>query len=222
VSYLEKLWSSIIAPEWMANTGVPLLVTLLGLFVGYMFLRRQLKSDHVLRTADRWQNASLTLGTTIAQALERFELPASDPFWAESSWPDKGNLMRARADALLSLAPAELPELGKLIRDVDSVWMCCLSRARRLDSPPDKAIHRHAVRQTLRPYLEALKTQSVLLRKWEGLGPVPEEELDPAVPHIPVEDYGDWIRARKEEYQDALGGLNLVKPIGQPLWSSQT
>lgn len=226
VSYLEKLWSSLATPEWMANTGVPLLATLLGLVVGYTFLRRQLNSDHVLRKADRWQNASLTLGTTIAQALEHFELPAADPFWAQLRWPDHDNLKRARADALLALAPAELPELGKLIHDIEAVWMCCFIGARNRTPYPDKALHRHAVKRTLRPYLEALKEQSVLLRKWEGLGPVPEEELDPAVPHKPVNDYQDWMQGRRKEYEDGFGGgrsgLLLVKPLGQPLWPSQT
>lgn len=208
----------------MANTGVPLLATLLGLLAAYIFLRRQLKSDHVLRTADRWQDASLTLGTTIARALEHFELPATDPFWAEPSWPDREKLMRARADALLLLAPAELAELNKLIHDVEAAWMCCLIGARRRDPHPDKAKHRHAVERTLLPYLQALKKQSVMLRSWEGLGPVPEEELNPAVTHKPVADYQDWMRARRKEYEDVLdgrNGLSLVKPLGQPLWSSQ-
>lgn len=222
MSYLEKLWSSIITPEWMANTGLPLLVTLLGLVVGYIFLRRQLKNDHVLRTADRWQNATLTLGTTIAHVLERFELPATDSFWANYAWPDREKLMRARADALLLLAPAELTELSKLIHDVESAWSACLISAGRRNPPPDKALHRNAVKRTLQPYLEALKKQSEMLRSWEGLGPVPGEELDPAVSHIPVVDYKDWMRARRNEYEGVgRNGVSLEKPLGQPLWSSQ-
>lgn len=218
--WLNEVWSTIATPQWMANTGLPLFATLLGVAFGFFFLRYQLKNDLVLRNADRLEDASLTLGTSITKALEHFELPAKDPFWANGAWPDREVLKRAREDALLLLAPAELTELDKLIQDITSCWAACLIGARRVNETPDKAIHRHAMKRVLQPYIECLKDQSELLRAWDGRKSVPEKGLIPTELHMPVENDRDWMDERRESYEDVFNGragILLVKSLGEPL-----
>jgi hypothetical protein len=43
--YLSKLAAAVADPMWMANTGIPLVATVVGLATAYLFLRRQLQSD---------------------------------------------------------------------------------------------------------------------------------------------------------------------------------
>jgi hypothetical protein len=44
-AYIRDMGTAIADPQWMADTGIPLLVTLGGLGLAYVFVRRQLNSD---------------------------------------------------------------------------------------------------------------------------------------------------------------------------------
>ena len=175
--YFKKFLSVLKSPEWLANTGLPLLVTLVGLVAAAIFLRTQLKSDRNLRTADRRQQAGLVLGFALSTAVERFELPASDSFWTHNRWPDHEELEKAILEMRLALAGKELPELARLVEDVDKVWMACMFGAIRAEPHPDTAYHRHAVQVSLRPFLSPLSEYSIDLRIWNGLGKYPTLEL---------------------------------------------
>ena len=221
--YFKKILSVLESPEWLANTGLPLLVTLIGLGAAYTFLRRQLKSDLNLRTADRLQQAASALGFALYTAVEHFELPASDPFWKHNRWPDHEEVEKAVLEARLSLAGKELPELARLVADVDAVWMACMFGAIRAEPPPDTAFHRHAVQVSLRPFLKPLSEYSTALRMWDGLGGIPDARTPPGLLHAPTSDLNDWAKARRTEYEDRLNGrdgISLVKSSGQRLWEA--
>lgn len=220
-----EIWSEIATPKWMANIGIPLIATLLGLAFGYFFLRHQIKSDLRLRHADRREQASLALGLSIAKVLEHFKLPPTDSFWAHDAWPDRDTLIRDRDNALLVLTKTELSEVSKLIHDLDNGWMACLVGAHHLEETPDKAMHKHAMIRALKPYLESFKEQSELLRGWDGRGMVPVKELVPAELHCPADRDHAWHLVRKESYEDVFkgrAGILLVKSLGQPLWGDKT
>ena len=48
IGYMMRLWTAIKQPTWMADTGIPIALTLLGLGLAYLGLRRQLASDREL------------------------------------------------------------------------------------------------------------------------------------------------------------------------------
>jgi hypothetical protein len=209
----------LVTPEWVANTGLPLLVTLLGLLAAYTFLRRQLRSDRALRRADRRQEAALKLGAEIAEALARFQSDARDPFWQQMNWVDGRPLTQARAEALLSLDDTSLPELTSLIHDMECAWTACVVAARRQNPTPDLALHRHAVQGVTMPYREAMLSQSISMRMWDGIGTVPESVSPSSPVHAPDEDPREWMQSRKSEYEGTFSGkILLVKPIGTRLW----
>lgn len=216
MDYALELWHRLQSPQWMADSGLPLLATLLGFVAAYLFLKRQLKSDRALRRADRRQNAALALGTSIAEVLHRFDLGPTEPFWQMSSWEDGRVLSREKFNALLSLDDTVLSELTYLINDLECAWLACTVASRRQNPRPDLALHKGDVMRVTEPYREALLAESVALRMWDGTGKFAEGALGNEF-HAPLQDTRIWMAERKREYETSSTGLRLIKPIGRRL-----
>lgn len=220
--YLRKLAEELAKPSWMAGTGLPLLVTFLGLVLAYQFWRHQMASDRALRAADRRQSAANQLGAALEAALEEFrQTPATDPWWGSHYWHAQVSVQREVSEALLSLHDTALAELALLIDDIGAAWQACLIGARRLESPPDKEFHKDAMRYTLGPYLEAFLTAATALRLWNGEGTVPESPSGVQHQHVGG-DRNAWGKERITDYQERIRGKRgviLRKPVGVLLWS---
>jgi hypothetical protein len=88
------VWQIAQGPEWAADTGIPLLVTLAGLVVAHVFLTRQLNSDSLLRRGDHRPEAPSALGKALAQAaLELERRPAEDKWWRQPCWDREWDLV---------------------------------------------------------------------------------------------------------------------------------
>lgn len=183
--YARQLWAELLTPEWMATTGLPLLLTLVGLVLAYIFLARQLRSDRQLRAADRQVAAASTLGRRIGEDTRAiFDLAYNDPAWLAPNSPL--DLWPAVTEAEIHL-PSHveyLEEVSALTRDISRGWSW-MSLLRPEGGAPTTPGHAHAAYRVLEPYLLALEEMGSDLRAWDGLAPL---EVNPArrVDHVPV------------------------------------
>ena len=94
--YLSGLWHVLAKPDWLANTGVPILATFIGLYVAYGFLKRQLASDERLRRGDQRREIAARLGrelVAVASEMNGWMWWDGEP----GDWPLPGAL-RASTD----------------------------------------------------------------------------------------------------------------------------
>lgn len=209
--YLPELWQDLVQPQWLADTGIPLLATLGGLYLAYRFLKRQLQSDRDLRAADRRSEAARRLGIAIGErAREAMCLPYESPDYLEALphldlWDELG-------EAALYL-PGEkdfLDKVGNLVRDMVWAWQAGYHAHLKLaTTPPERWWHGEAMYLTFEPYVMALEAAGETLRAWNGQGHLPALD-DSGIDHVPLPPgrlrnaYKAWMKARQKVYLERM------------------
>jgi hypothetical protein len=156
----------------MADTGLPLMATVGGLLVAYLFLRRQLQNDRTLRRADIRRADALPVGDAMLMAAVKFEsAEAGDPYWSEEHWPGAPAVLEAGRRARLAV-PELFDGLG-LVTVVISCWAACYGGA--LEENPPLVAHHAAVAEILGPLISVMRATGLGLISWDGEGPVPGE-----------------------------------------------
>lgn len=218
-----EYWSALLCEvqtvSWMASTGLPLFLTIIGLYLAVRLVKRQLKSDRKLRSADRRQEASNRLGIATLEETTRFRhAQLRDDWWTSNTWESQPILTAQVSDAGASLPAEIIDHFQTLVQDIGDAWVSCQVAVRRSGLNPDRANHVDSVRYVLNPYVDALDASAETLRRWNGEDPPPT--LESNIDHS-RRDRSQWSRARQEEYEQRLAGkrgLRLHKPIGEQLW----
>ena len=132
--YWNDLESALRQPEWLASVGIPLALTLVGLAVAYMLVKRQINHDRDLRDADRAASAVNESGREILRILRHGETNwPDDPYWSEESWPGSIPLYEAHTRVMVALSdPLVFVELQRAGRDLARAWRACHVRRKRL------------------------------------------------------------------------------------------
>jgi hypothetical protein len=75
---MTSLWHELATASRVANTGIPLLLTIAALLLGFWSLRRQLRHDRQLLTAQNRAQAARSLGAALLEEARRpdFDLEA--------------------------------------------------------------------------------------------------------------------------------------------------
>jgi hypothetical protein len=187
--YLIGLWEAVGRPEWMADTGIPILVTAAGLGVAYVFVKRQLSSDQQLRRADHKREVSTRLGRElIATELDfrRLRDEQQHPRWRTRRWQwQTGPSMSSAWEEAMLLLPVTVPYFSKVSNDVDHLMETCVDQARKID--PDIRHHTMAVASVLSPYMNGLLKAGNDLVAWDGV-----RELSNVESYVPLKDFNSF------------------------------
>lgn len=222
--YSSGVWDVIATPAWMATTGLPLLVTLLGLVVGYLLFRRQMVSDKRLRRADHRREAARGLSSALTRAAWCLQRTSTDDaWWTRDLWADESGLRDA-----LSLATRELPgeltrPVERLVSSASETWRACITRAVRRN--PDARFHATAMRDSLAPFVSAIEAAAVSLAAWDGDSTLASTYGEPGVENAPSRETAPdawriWWEIQSGRYESILEslegrhGISLAKPGG--------
>ena len=172
--YLSDLGSRLSSSEWMASTGIPLFVTLLGLLIAYLFLAGQLRNDRALRLADHRREASTTLADSILTAMK--SLPVLNEFvpmplhkWLTARDILFEDIFRASH----RLAYENLKNIDDIAEAVTAAWALCLAEAAEVEAS-DPYAHTNGVRAAVREFYLLLSWCAADLSGWDGEGPEPQ------------------------------------------------
>lgn len=148
--YWNDVWALVVSAEWMANTGLPLLSTVLGLVIAYWFVRKQLRSDRALRHADHKREAATRLGSALIQTSRRLKATGTDsPWWQAPSWSDSAHISEAIGEARGILPNELLDSLHGVASAIEDMWLACYVSAKA--HKPDARFHAIAMQRVLAP-----------------------------------------------------------------------
>lgn len=214
----QQIWDRLASTEWVADTGVPLVLQLLAILVAWIFLRKQLKSDRELLEAS-WKKdrelleessaKSLDLQKAAARAAGAHRLAFSIVYLANyihSAFrnPDFSSVevkrlhseIRAEGHSLLTLAQAG--ELWSLFEDL--AMIVHIGNSFRDEVPDDDERRRVTSLLSSRSYIHIVGFASSL-RAWDGVGEVPKLHISEERQHS---DHPQWEEDRRTEFRDTL------------------
>lgn len=185
---MRSLWHELTAASWVANTGIPLLLTLAALVFGFWSVRRQLQHDRLLMTAENLARAARTLGATVLRAamplggVFRSEDPSTTlgvPVWRSLYWFDAGGekitvaLWEARAAGLVGDLIDGLEQTNHAL---ERAWARLRDLRRQTvrdwGEDPMGTLDVPAV-MAVGPHTDRLNALAGALLRWDGLGPLP-------------------------------------------------
>jgi hypothetical protein len=170
--YVSELLTKLRSAEWMADTGIPLFATLLGLAITGLFVYWQLGSDRKLRRADHKRGAARGLGFALKRSGEKLsKLGRNDSPWGSPVWSDGAAIDDAVAEAAIVLPESDLAAIPHLVEAISDAWLACRNEGHKQD--PDLAFHAEAVRRMLEPYAAWMLTTGKSLMAWDGFEAVP-------------------------------------------------
>jgi hypothetical protein len=195
---MTSLWNEIASTPWVANTGIPLLLTIAALLFGFWSVRRQLEHDRELMTAQNRSGAARALGTVIFRATTPFNFRAdSQEVWRNSDWDSVGGNRiddaRWQAEAA-GLAGAPIDALAQANYGMSLTWSSVWSSRQStlstwllgddhnwgsLGVEPEPLANLLAT-EMITPYISRLIQVAEVLLRWDGLGQLPE--VDPWTP----------------------------------------
>jgi hypothetical protein len=176
--WLDKFLCRLGEPAWAADVGLPLVVTLLGLGLAYIFLTHQIRHDVQLRRADRITPIVAELGLATLEAVQHMDDEDSDAdYWLSTSWPEWSQIHDAlnRAQTKMRETSA-FRELLAVARDISWAWSACAQRRKHLEQTgfvPDRVSSSYAIDATLIELRRAAVDFAEALIQWEGFGEVP-------------------------------------------------
>lgn len=97
---MNELWKEIGTATWVANTGIPTLLTVAAIIFAYLFMRRQLRHDRELSLAARRVDAVIAAAGVLDDAVERLDSHGSrtcidSDWWDRAEWPDHSDCQEA-------------------------------------------------------------------------------------------------------------------------------
>ena len=156
----------------MADTGIPLLITLCGLLVAYLFFRSQLKSDRVLRRADFSQSVASPLGEVMVSASDEFRKYVwNSKEWRYFTWPAGKVVLDAVHQAQLRLSGFD--SFNQFVVSTAILWRGCYQGA--IEENALMEAHQDTIREILDPYMFELLIVGRELVSWDGEGAAPGE-----------------------------------------------
>ncbi|WP_431236069.1 hypothetical protein ACQ856_30285 (plasmid) [Mycolicibacterium psychrotolerans] len=171
--YLEKVWNLLTRPEWMVDTGIPLLATLAGLAIALLVVRRQLIHDRELRIFDQRREAAVKYGRDLIEARDAFyNRDVKDSFWRSPSW-EYSQLLRSGfyRGLKLHLSEAQTEDFFLVLSSIDAVWYVCHNQAAARN--PDLVCHQSALLRCLSDYVAGLDKAGQTLMAWDGRSQLP-------------------------------------------------
>lgn len=166
--YLSGLWHVLAKPDWLANTGVPILATFIGLYVAYGFLKRQLASDERLRRGDQRREIAARLGRElVAVASEMNGWMWWDEIWQRACWPRYDALKALTKEARLLLPEEAIGDFRNILSSINYVFVRCANEGRARGA--DLNFHVLAVKRILVPYSNTLTWAGNDLIAWDGI-----------------------------------------------------
>jgi len=170
--YLDQVWCELRQPSWLAAVGLPLVATLAGLYVAYRLVRRQLRHDREMRTADRRSAVVNGFGQQALSAYRSLDAMNDDEWWRKRHWPNARGVSDAYRSACVALGVASpFPELMALHQDVEWIWDACAARRKTQEKngPTISASHnRRAMQAVLEPYIGPCRSAAEAMVSWEG------------------------------------------------------
>jgi len=85
---MTSLWDELATASWIANTGIPLFLTIAAILTGFWTVRRQMNHDRQLLTAQNRAQAARDLGAAIMEEMEFFGtgLGNDAPAWRSKAY----------------------------------------------------------------------------------------------------------------------------------------
>jgi hypothetical protein len=107
---MVSFWREMASASWLAGTGVPLLVTVVAIVIGFWLVRRQLGNDHRLMVAQGRAQAARALAATIRRCTEPATFAALDDlaYWRRGRLPGGADLKAAIDEADVLLGEVEM------------------------------------------------------------------------------------------------------------------
>jgi hypothetical protein len=206
---MQSLWNEVATAHWVAEVGLPLLATLIALGLSVLFLRRQLRHDRELATAERRVAAASALGQALVAEVDRFESEKGDsPFWRQKEWPDFGAVLQARGSAALVLGdePA-LEDVVSVARTPLWIWRTCQSEWGSLHAGGlSLTMFSLALDSVLYEWKETMHRYGAALIRWDGLGQAPRLAVGDKE-HVPLSvmdhraAHESWIQKVRSEFR---------------------
>ncbi|WP_133055994.1 MULTISPECIES: hypothetical protein [Mycolicibacter] len=155
--------------EWFANTGIPLMATLVGLMVAFLFLRQQLRSDRELRRADHRRDAAGELGEVLIKSgTQLAKSQPFDAFWLSAHWPQYEVINDVIRVAAPILPPGSIGSVRALVDLVAEIWALA-----HIGSVFNSRNGRELVQSVLGAHPTTLIVLGERLLAWSGEGPMP-------------------------------------------------
>lgn len=158
----------------MADTGIPLLATLAGFLVAYLFFRHQIRTDRALRRADHRREASTALGAALVKASEMHATCEQDALeWASQTWSMEAEIFQAISRAWVLFPDDEIEPLWDFTASISRLWKQLHSVA--LKTGTDISVHAHAfgMSSVIQPLILDLRLTASDLLRWDGEGALP-------------------------------------------------
>lgn len=179
-SWWDELGCRMSSGEWFADTGLPLAVTLIGLAVAVYLVRRQLRSDLDLRSAERRTRATDPLADQLIESgrnLAIFRMGGPDSFWDSTDWSEGHLVIGAYNSARDLMRPdGDLNQVLAAALRAHRAWV----RSKDLVGEIPNAHLRPAQATLMGDYASELREMGTSLRMWDGLLPVPFSEASDA------------------------------------------
>ena len=196
-----SLWRQLASAHWVANVGLPLVVTVAALVVtvaalafALFRLRTQLKNDRALLGESIRAGQRLTaiqrFYPELVQELERFDTETrQSSFWDAFKWPSDFILRGAIMRAAIVIGDDEGAErLTGTVERISRIWSANIHHARRRGwekawqedryglkgtAKPTRDQHIHAMVDTTKALRDELLRTAQLWLSWDGVGPYP-------------------------------------------------
>ena len=186
---MRSVWDEIANPKWIANVGLPLIVTLAAILIAYLILKAQQKHDLEIMRAERRIAAAQAYGLVIVEVIKDIDSRDYDSdWWCHARWPGYETIRNARGTAHLHLPQNQvIDEIFNGARDMMWAWHACQLRRKEL-IVDGRQLNPSRVGASLYAALEkismSMKLAAGQLILWDGVNPLPRLSLE--TPHIPL------------------------------------
>lgn len=155
----ESFWAHLLSGEWVADTGVPLALATLGLWLAGKYVKTQLKADRQLDLAQRHREFSADYAAVLRRSAS--EIDALFDAFSRDTAADAGARYNRTLDRILKNCEeaAELfnsrigtnpfGEAGITIAATHSTWLLRILQHTEAQPPPPSEMHGLYNRQTI-------------------------------------------------------------------------
>lgn len=210
--------------SWLSDVGGPLVitltVTLIGLVIAYMFLRRQLRHDVELRAADRRAQAVNRFGIEMHGIMEAFLSDGnllSAEFRRSQTLPCWREIRDAERRVSLALGELDpLPELSKVSGRLGQAWNACAEHRLNLQlagQPLAEDTEQLVMRFQMGRIAAGIREGAEGLIAWDGRGEFPDIDMQRWVEIYgpAVLDEAAWRQHNVNEYMAHIQRLTASK-----------
>lgn len=187
---LHSLWDQLTNAEWLADVGLPLLVTLGAIAGAFVGLRVQSKNDREAWRANVSAEVGRRFGRAILDAIAEMDnAGALEDYWRQPDWSGWTTILHARNEAVVVIGQErELEDAVKLARSTLYVWRAC-QRGRVSAQTVSSSISAEewslAIDSIVNPWINAIRNYATAFMRWDGHGVVPRANIGTRT-HIPL------------------------------------